>query len=192
VSWWRTGQNNSPSALEILSGAEWACSGCDTPHRGMIDLAPSAPDPWRGSPDPAPNAALTLDADFLSDDFCVIDGKYFLVRCVLEIPVHGLDTSFGFGCWGTLSRANFEAYVDQFDSGNYQGAGPWSSWLCNQFYTYIGTEPVACWMFPQLERQRPVLRIQDDEHPLAIAQGDGVTPEQVLEYYRHYGHQADG
>ena len=188
MSWWPFGKGGKAGALEILKGAEWLCSSCDQPHSGMIDLAPNAPDPWVGSPEHEPNSALRLDGDFLSDDFCVMDGTYFMVRCVIEIPVHGLEQKFGFGCWGSLSRANFEFYVDHFDDGDYQGVEPWSSWLCNRFYTYIGTDPVGCWMFPQLDRQRPVLRLHDEGHPLAMDQCKGVPPEQVLEYYRHYGH----
>jgi hypothetical protein len=188
MSWWPFGKGREPKALEILKGAEWLCSSCDQPHTGMIDLAPNAPDPWDGSPEHEPNSALRLDGDFLSDDFCVMDGKYFMVRCVIEIPVHGLEQKFGFGCWGSLSRANFEIHADHFDDGDYQGSGPWSSWLCNRFYTYIGTDPVSCRMYPQLDRQRPVLKLQDDGHPLAVDQCIGVSPEKVLEYYRHYGH----
>lgn len=154
----------------------------------MFDLAPFAPDPWGGETDYARNSDVTLEGDFLSEDFCVMDGKYFMVRCVIEIPVHGLEHSFGFGCWGSLSQTNFETYLEQFDSGNYQGVGPWSSWLCNRFCDYIGTDPVSCRMYPQLDRQRPVLKVQDEDHPLGRDQREGVSPERVLEYYQHYGH----
>jgi hypothetical protein len=154
----------------------------------MFDLAPNAPDPWGGNPEHSPNSALVLDGDFLSDDFCVIEGRYFMVRCVIEIPVRELNRNFGFGCWGSLSRTNFEAYVEHFDDSNLQGTGPWSSWLCNRFCDYIGTEPEACWMFPQLGRQRPVLKLQNDDHPLSRDQREGITAEKVLEFYRHYGH----
>jgi hypothetical protein len=188
VSWWRFGRKKGPNALDLLNSAEWKCSQCDLLHRGMFDLAPNAPEPWDGSPQHAPNSALTLDGDFLSDDFCVMDGTYFMVRCVLEIPVHGLDQKFGFGCWGSLSRANFEAYVTHFDDGDYRSAGPWTSWLCNRFCDYIGPDPEACLMFPQLNRQRPVLKLQNEDHPLARAQQEGVSPEKVFEFYRHYGH----
>jgi hypothetical protein len=188
LSWWQFGKRGKSAALELLGGAEWTCTQCELPHRGMFDLAPSAPDPWPGGLDHAPNSALSLEGDFLSDDFCVMGGEYFMVRCVLDIPVHGLDRSFGFGCWGSLSRTNFEAYVDNFDNGDFQGAGPWSSWMCNRFFTYVGSDPLACQMFPQLDRQRPVLRVQDEAHPLAVAQQHGISAEHVLEIYRHYGH----
>jgi hypothetical protein len=156
----------------------------------MIDMAAFAPDPWQGGENYEDNAALRLDGDFLSEDFCVMGGKYFFVRCVLDIPVHGLAQKFGFGCWGTLSRDNFDRYLEAFDTGNYANSGPWSSWLCNQLFEYIGTDPEACWMHPQLDRQRPVLLIQNQTHPLGYDQREGISPEKVLEIYRHYGHVA--
>ena len=188
MNWWRLGQNRPHTALKILTGAEWTCEACADPHIGMIDLAPFAPHPWGGTNDYAPNSAVTLDGDFLSEDFCVMDGRYFMVRCVMEIPVHGMEYRFGFGCWGSLSRTNFEVYLDLFDNGEFEVAGPWSSWLCNQFCDYIGDDSVACWMVPQLGRQRPLLNIADEGHPLARDQRSGVSPERVMEYYKFYGH----
>lgn len=182
------GKKRRTGALEILDDTEWLCGTCGQPHNGMFDLAARAPDPWQGPTDYAPNGALTLDGDFLSEDFCVIDGKYFMVRCVLRIPVHGARHDMGFGCWGSLSRTNFELYVENFDVGHYEGQSHWSSWLCNQLYDYNGTDPDACWMTPQWGRQRPTLKIQDPDHPLARDQRDGITPEKMLKIYRHYGH----
>lgn len=183
-------QRNRPkSAIEILNSSEWMCANCDQPHCGMIDLAAHAPDPWRGAVTYQPNAELQLDGDFLSEDFCVMGGKYFFVRCVLEIPVDGLAEKFGFGCWGTLSRHNFELYIDGFNNGDYANMGPWNSWLSNQLLDYIGDEPEACSMYPQLDRQRPVLLLADEQHPLGLDQRNGVSAEAILEIYRFYGHE---
>jgi len=134
------------------------------------------------------NGALRLEGDFLSEDFCVMDGKYFFVRGVLEIPVHGLSDSFGFGCWSTLSRQNFDKYIGGFDDGAYPDMGPWGGWLCNQLDDYIGTDPETLWVYPQLNRQRPRLRIQNATHPLAIDQANGITAERVLAIFARYGH----
>ena len=112
------------TAIEILKGAEWTCGTCSDRHLGMFDLACHHPDPWTGSSEYEPNSALDRERDFLSEDFCVLGGEHFLVRCVLEIPVHGLEEKFGFGCWGSLKRDNFEIYVAHFDDGTGSGRSP--------------------------------------------------------------------
>ena len=131
---------------------------------------------------------MRLEGDFLSEDFCVLDGKYFMVRAVLMIPVVGLDDAFGFGCWSTLSRENFEAYIADFDTGEHADRDAMSGWLCNQLADYIGTDPLAVWVKPRPDRQRPLLWVMDNDHPLAIAQETGISAERVLEIFSHYGH----
>lgn len=178
-----------PTALEIISAAQWRCGTCDQLHKGMFALAPFAPDPWRGAQTYEPNSAIRLDGDFLSEDFCVIDSKNFLIRATLEIPVHGTDETFSFGAWSTLSLPNFKKYLAGFDTGEYPDIGPWPGWLCNQLEQYLGNDPIAVWVEPQPNHQRPRLFVQDDIHPLAIDQDNGISPERVLEIYGYYNHR---
>jgi hypothetical protein len=132
-----------------------------------------------------------MDGNFLSEDFCVLGGEHFMVRCVLTIPVIGVQADFGFGCWSTLSRANFDKYVDGFDSGEYADMGPWTGWLMNRLENFTPCpDPLAVWVQPRPERQRPLLWVQDDDHPLAIAQENGISAERMLEVFRFYGHGA--
>ena len=155
----------------------------------MFDLAAFAPDHWTGAAEYEPNSALRLDADFLSEDFCVLDGDHFFVRGVLDIPVHGLAEKFGFGVWSTLSRTNFDLYVENFDAGAYAGVGPWTGWLSNRLYGFEDAINQACWVHPQLSRQRPVITLASCEHDLARAQAEGISPEQVVDLYAAYGHR---
>ena len=176
------------ATLELLQ-SDWRCSRCVELHHGLMDLAARAPDPWPDENSYEPNSALRLEGDFLSEDFCVLDGKYFFVRSVLEIPVRGIDAPWGFGCWTKLSRVNFDKYVGGFDSGEYEDDGPWFGWLSNQLKTYFeDLEPIGVDVFPQPRRQRPRLVVQDPDHPLAAAQADGINPEAMVELLRAYGH----
>lgn len=184
MSWFR---RRKQSLAERLRG-EWQCACCGETHTGLMAIAAFAPDPWAGESRYEPNSALRRDGDFLSTDFCVLDGTNFLVRGVLEIPVHGLAEKFSFGCWSTLSRANFDKYVEGFDDGAYPDFGPWTGWLCNQLESYIGAEPEAVNVYPQPHRQRPTLRIMNPEHQLAIDQGEGISIERLTEILRFYGH----
>lgn len=184
---WPFGKRKS-RALEILEGAEWQCASCTVAHHGMFDLAARAPAQWTKEEIYDSNAALRMDEDFLSEDFCVLNGEHFLVRSVLEIPVHGLQDTFGYGLWGSLKKENFEIYVEHFDLGEVPDGVPWDSWLCNVIHPFMEEGPLPCLMLPRPERQRPLLYVADDDHPLAKAQEDGISPEQLLEIYAHYGH----
>lgn len=178
-----------PTALEQLRSGRWTCGSCDAEHGWPFDLGARKPDPWPHGDVDEPNGALRLDGDFLSEDFCVMDGRHFMIRGVLPIPVVGLEDNFGFGCWSTLSRANFEKYVDAFDRGDAGADEPWSGWLMNQLADFIeDTQPIGLWVQPRAERQRPLLWVQDDDHPLAIAQEQGISADRMLEIFRFYGH----
>src|SRR4051794_2298098 len=149
------------AALDRLRGGAWRCASCDAEHVGMFDLAAFAPDFWSGAEAREPNSALRMDGDFLSEDFCVISGDSFFVRGILEIPVHGLAQKFGFSVWSTLSRTNFDLYIERFDGGDYAGLGPWTGWFSNSLVTFPETLNQPCWVNPQLDRQRPVITLDD-------------------------------
>ena len=155
----------------------------------MFDLGALVPNVWPNAWEYEPNGALRLDGDFLSEDFCVLAGEHFLVRSVLKIPVHGMDDGFGYGVWCSLRKENFIDYVDRFDSGHPDDAEPWWSWLCNMAQPYHdGNESLGGHLHPRSGRQRPLFCVEDEHHPLAVAQREGISPEDVLAIYESYGH----
>lgn len=154
-----------------------------------MDLAADHPDPWPHGEGHEPNTALRTDGDFLSEDFCVLDGEHFLIRCVMEVPVQGLERPWGFGCWSSLSRENFQKYVAGFDSTEPEESGPWFGWLCNGLKPdFIDVDSVAVDVCPRAGRQRPLLFVQDEDHPMARAQQDGLSAEEMVRILRANGH----
>lgn len=178
----------SRSSSEQMHQGRWRCVNCDREHSWPFDLAANAPDPWPHATDYEPNGALRMDGDFLSEDFCVLNGEHFFVRAVMTIPVHGMADDFGFGCWSTLSRQNFEKYVDAFDSPRPSQEELWSGWLCNRMADFVEDDPLGVWVQLRPGRQRPLLWAMDDDHPLALAQENGISADQLMKIFRHYGH----
>jgi len=176
------------SALDILKSRTWTCAQCNLEHEGIFDLAADAPDHWTGEEVYQPNSELCFEGDFLSEDFCVLGGQHFFVRCVFDIPVHGMAEKFGLGVWSTLSRTNFEKYVAGFDDGQYADMGPWTGWFSNSFKPFAPSINEPCLVYPQLGRQRPAVGLANDGHELSIAQRDGITPQRLLEIYAANGH----
>jgi hypothetical protein len=167
----------------------WRCSACEGEHQGIFDLVCGKPDHWPGSEEKAPNSALDLTGNFLSEDFCVLAGEHFFVRAVLELPiVGGQGKRFGFGVWSTLSRENFERYVETFDGGEQDSMGPWFGWFSNRLKGYPETLNLKCQVHPVSGRQRPRIELEATEHPLAIEQQHQITFDRLLELYALHGH----
>ena len=131
--------------------------------------------------------ALT-STHFLSEDFCILHGQHFFVRCVLELPILASDgRALGFGVWSTLSEKNFRRYAETFDSGE-GGLGPWFGWFSNRLKGYPDTLNLNCQVHPRAGRQRPLIELEPGPHPLAREQHEGVTLDRVLELHALHGH----
>jgi hypothetical protein len=96
--------------------------------------------------------------------------------------------NFGFGTWSTLSPANFDRYVETFDSGKQDDLGPWFGWFSNRLKGYPDTLNLKCQVRPQAGRQRPSIELEQSEHSLAIDQRDGITFDRLLDIYAAHGH----
>jgi len=190
------GAGYADAAARLRAGT-WRCHSCGLAHGWPFDLAAMAPDHWpyRDGYEDNSGVVLALDAaghgeavDFLSEDFCVLGGRHYLIRCVLLVPVTGLAQPFGFGCWATLSEANFRRYLDGFDSGRHRQKELWTGWLCNGLAGLTGSEPIGVKVRPRGERQRPLLEVLDPDQPLGAAQRDGLAIERLVELLDDYGH----
>src|SRR5262245_43631817 len=83
-----------------------SCS-CGRVHKGVDDLPFNWPDPWKHGARIEDNRALTvdrLDGDFLSSDFCVIEGKYYAIRVALDLPLQGGESRLVLVPWSALPK----------------------------------------------------------------------------------------
>lgn len=181
---------DTEAAVWEMIKRDWQCDQGHTVEARPLDLAARTPDPWTEDDKYEPNHALRLDSNFLSEDFCILAGPRqtnYLIRAVMKFPVTTADHVWGFGCWSTLSKENFEKYVDGFDAGVYEEGEPWFGWLCNTLKPiYAGPDPLPLAVYPRQDRQRPELIIRDYDHPLAIFQEEGLPPSVLLEILRTY------
>jgi hypothetical protein len=178
-------------ALDMLRGG-WRCHSCNEDHQGLMGLSAIAPWHWGDRGEPEPNHAFSWDKDdVLTEDFCVIAETNFFVRGCLEIPVRGLDEAFSFGAWSSLSDPNFESYVGSFNGNAAAADHAWTGWFANMLDPFSSSLNAPCWVETRSGRQRPLFWLADDAHPLALAQRDGIQPEQLLDIYRANGHAID-
>lgn len=156
--------------------AAFVCSICGETHHGLVAWAYQRPDPWLGLSDE------NRELGKASDDLCrTPDGHYF-VRAVLRLPlVGGPEPIFELGVWGSLSEANFDRYVETFDDDDQSKLGPMFSFLSNEVSRFPDSFALKTTLFAQDNRQRPLMELEPTDHPLAVAQREGIAFQTALE-----------
>lgn len=152
------------------------CSHCGKTHDELSAWVYARPDPWLDLTEEQRAAGQS------SDDLCRTPDGHFFVRSVLNLPlIDGPEPTFEFGVWGSLSEANFGRYVDSFDDSDQSRLGLMFSYLSNEVWGYPGSFALRANLQPRDDRKRPFMLLEPTDHPLAIAQRDGIAFEKVLE-----------
>jgi hypothetical protein len=111
-----------------------------------------------------------------------IDRKngYTFVRCVLSLPMIDRTTTLDWGVWCSLSAENFARYRRSYRSRKQSELGPMFGWFSSHCPGYPETFGLKAQVHPQDERQRPLVELDETDHPLSIDQRNGITFERAL------------
>lgn len=155
----------------------YTCTICGQTHADLPHIGSAAPFHWSDEMARDPENLLT-------EDLCIIEGRDFFVRGVLQIPVHDFHHEFGWGVWVSHKQENFEAYREHFDRA---AIGPFFGWLCTQIDYYSETtlelKTMAHYRGSGL---RPRIVLEESRHPLYRQQRDGVTLSEAWTMVHHY------
>ena len=173
--------------LRAMQSGEWVCSCCGQTHTGLQDIGFQSPDPWPHEQTYKPNSELNFEGDFLSEDFCVMNGRDFFVRTVLLLPIQKLDCALGVGVWSTLSEESFREYIVGFDDPDANIGSEYFSWLANRIPFLNDKELTKTYIVTLPDRQRPYVKADPDSQA-GLAQSDGLSPQMAIELYSLGGH----
>ncbi|MFE7186134.1 DUF2199 domain-containing protein [Streptomyces erythrochromogenes] len=118
-----------------------------------------------GAPTPAawkPHCSRRRDSAPTADQ-CMVKGRHFFVRGLIEIPVRDSADTFSWGVWVSLSKANF-------------------GWLSTELPVYRhSTLHLKTHVHTRAGGQRPLIEVEPTDHPLAIERREGITTSHVRE-----------
>ena len=162
---------------------QFKCVSCGEIHRGMPTFGADAPLSYYNIPE-----AQREERCSLGSDDCVIDEKWFFVRGCIDIPVHGENEKFSWGVWVSLSEESFKQWIRYFDVAKRSHIGPFFGWLNAWLKPYPDTINLKTKVHLRDDGIRPYIALEPTDHPLAIEQRDGVTPERLSEIYAQMMH----
>ena len=172
------------SRWQRFNDENWTCPCCGRSFSGVFDIGYDHPVCWpHGGLRESGQETLQVGDDKLSSDLCRWQEHRF-IRCLLPLPVKGSDEVFNFGAWASVKPENFYTYID-FATGEIAEFENCFAWLMNDLPLFDSEEPIACTLTPGPDGERPRLLAQDG--PLAQAQAEGISFDQLLDIYAACG-----
>jgi hypothetical protein len=110
-----------------------------------------------------------------NDDLCVIDGREFLVRGVLSVPIRDAEGEFEWGCWALVAKEDFERMYQRWDDDcSHEAPVPGRLSIEPPGYEGLYLEPVMVQLRTASERPAFTLAASSN-HRLAREQREGIT-----------------
>jgi hypothetical protein len=158
-----------------IAQLRYRCSQCNDIHKGLPALAFG----WPTYIDSIPESERASRCR-KSDDLCVVDDEHYFVRGILDLPIIGTSETYSVGAWSTLSATNFAIYEADFFGARSGSYGPFVGWFSNSVPGYAATTNQKCRVHFHADDKRPTFELEPTDHPLAIAQRDGITLASAL------------
>jgi hypothetical protein len=89
----------------------------------------------------------------------------------------------------SLSKKSFDDYTERFNQR--EAGGPYFSWLANEFPGYPSIVGQKSWIFARAGGLRPLVELEESEHPLSIDFHNGMSAERAEAIYHVILHGAD-
>jgi hypothetical protein len=168
--------NTSPSRFR------YKCSSCNELHEGLPDVTFANPDAYD-----AMTEAERMEQALIDEDFCIIDGNRYFLRCLAEAPIKGFKESFGWGVWCELEWRPFKKVWELYGFEEPIEPLTFSARLANKLRHYDDTLDLACEVSLLDDGMRPHLQVTDKRHDFARHQEEGMEIEEAVRQARTVG-----
>ena len=152
------------------------CSSCGEIHEGAPGFAYRAPDPYLEQSDDVQEAGeLGSDLCWYEDE----DGMHYFIRVCLEVPILGFPEPFIWGVWVSLSKVNFDRYIETYDEPNESDC--YFGWFCNYLPCYEKTYSLKTAVHPRKGGDRPLIVLEESDHRLSLDYHRGISVKRAQE-----------
>jgi hypothetical protein len=166
---------------------EFKCPICGETHRELPAWHFEAP--LQALVIPRAEWAARVD---LTEDDCIIDGKAFFLKGLLELPVQSSGQRFVWGIWLSVNQESYDRFAELFPDVERESGESFFGWLCNSLPGYPDTQLLKSYLHVREYPMRPWVELEPTEHPLAVDQREGVSVERALAMASDLLHRTDG
>lgn len=110
----------------------------------------------------------------------MIDGREFYAKGLLHLPIRGSADALTWGVWVSVSEEDFAEYVREFEDASRAPGACFLGWLANEVPGFESEAPLAAKLHVREYPLRPWVELAPTEHPLAVAQREGLSSDDAV------------
>lgn len=171
-----TANANSPVSSQ-QNGDGFDCDVCGQYHAELPrSMAFSLPD--------FVNKLLPWDRESrvkMSEDWCIVDDKFYYLRGCLEVPIQGSDKTFVWGVWVTISEFDFDTTMELWNDPERIDEPEYVGTIANTMPSYDETRNLKVMIKTRAVGERPAIIMDDPQHKLHLAQLHGMERARAIE-----------
>jgi hypothetical protein len=155
---------------------DFVCSVCGERH--ALSLSYSVKAPKAAGEVPVAEQAVRVE---MTKDQCVIDSSKFYLRGRIPIPVHGMEEPFIWGVWAEVSPKTYLRADALWKTEGRENEPVFTGYLATEVPIYGNTIDLEVDVKTQVVGRRPHFYVQDEAHPIAVEQREGISMARVQE-----------
>src|SRR5579864_1473742 len=166
-----------PSMSFISPPDGYFCATCQQFHSGLpISYGADFPDSYLSL-----NEKEREQRALIGSDQCIIDEELYFIRGLVELPIIGFQDPFLWGVWASVWKEAFDEMSKHWETpGREEMIRPFKGRINNALSEYSPTTlNLKCSIRVAPVGSRPLLFIDEPEHPLAVEQRQGISLERV-------------
>jgi len=118
----------------------------------------------------------------IGSDQCIVDQECFFIRGCLENAILNSTEVFIWGLWASVKEEVFNEISESWEQeGREMRWGPFKARLANSLSVYPETLNLKLRIVIQPVGTRPLFVLEEEQHPLAMAQQHGISRLEAAE-----------
>jgi hypothetical protein len=184
--------SNDPRWVKF-NGPGLKCS-CGETHVGLISLSMLRPAGFPATVAQEPDAALRMDGNFLSTNYCVWEGKFFAIRMSMPMLIQGVPPpALLLSVWASVDEPSFKAYIAAVDGKTLNDKAQAQARLINRIGGFPDTFGILGVAFQQPNEAPLFLALNGPDgkpgtNPIINEQRHGITLDRLFEIYAANNH----
>jgi len=172
----------------MSEGPRFLCQTCGRYHEGPpMSYDAAAPDILQEIPEDERARRVQQ-----TPDTYMIDRDLYFILGNIEVPIIDSNDVLSWGVWVAVSEGVYQKFLELLDQPGRAKEPPYLGWVSNRLAVYPDTLNMHATVHNRPLGKRPLVTLDESDHPLAVEQHNGITRSRVQKIAEAIHHPKEG